>query len=204
MTEQTSKFLLPLNLQFFSEEEPPPEGDETPPEDITLSQADLDKKIEAEADRKLAKALEKKQAEWDAKLEEKLKTERKTAAEYAKMTAKEKEDAEYASRLSELEKREAELNNRQLLSQVEADLKENGLPVSFATSIVAVGDNEAIKGAINAIKKDFDEAVNEAVKGKLRQDTPPAGGGKADKSVGSRFAQSANDSVKAPENNLWN
>lgn len=164
---------LPLNIQFFAEDPVDP----TPPEDITLSQAELDKKIEAEADRKLAKALEKKQAEWQSQLDEKLAAERKTAEEYAKMTAKEKEDAAYKSRLSELEKREQELNKRQLLTQVEADLKDNSLPVSFASSLLTVGDNEQIKEAINAIKKDFDEAVNDAVKGKLRQDTPKAGGG---------------------------
>ena len=174
------KFRLPLNIQFFAE--PPanpvdPPADPAPPEDVTLTQAELDKKIEAEADRKLAKALEKKQAEWQSQLEEKLAAERKTAEEYAKMTAKEKEDAAYKSRLSELEKREQELNKRQLLTQVEADLKENGLPVSFASSLLTVGDNEQIKGAINAIKKDFDEAVNETVKDKLRQDTPKTGGG---------------------------
>lgn len=192
---------LPLNIQFFADPVDP--VDPTPPEDITLTQAELDKKIEAEADRKLAKALEKKQAEWQTQLDEKLAAERKTAEEYAKMTAKEKEDAAYKSRLSELEKREQELNKRQLLTQVEADLKDNSLPVSFASSLLTVGDNEQIKEAINAIKKDFDEAVNEAVKGKLRQETPPAGGGKPDTSVGSKFAQSANKAKDVPSNNLW-
>lgn len=166
---------LPLNIQFFSEE--PPADPVNPPEDVTLTQEELDKKIEAEADRKLAKALEKKQAEWDAKLTEKLEAERKSAEEYAKLTAKEKEDADYKKRVSELEKREQELNSRQLLSQIESDLKENSLPVSFAPSLLTVGDNEQIKEAITAIKKDFDEAVNAVVKEKLRQDTPPSGGG---------------------------
>lgn len=192
---------LPLNIQFFSEE---PSADPVdPPEDVTLTQEELDKKIEAESDRKLAKALEKKQAEWDAKLTEKLEAERKSAEEYAKLTAKEKEDADYKKRVSELEKREQELNNRQLLSQIESDLKENSLPVSFAPSLLTVGDNEQIKEAITAIKKDFDDAVNAAVKGKLRQDTPPAGGGRTDTSIGSVFAQSANKAVKAPTNTIW-
>ena len=194
---------LPLNIQFFAEPPADPPADPTPPEDITLSQAELDKKIEAEADRKLAKALEKKQAEWQTQLDEKLAAERKTAEEYAKMTAKEKEDAAYKSRLSELEKREQELNKRQLLTQVEADLKENGLPASFASSLLTVGDNEQIKGAINTIKKDFDEAVNEAVKGKLRQETPPAGNGgnKVTNSIAKLRNEMDNKQNKAPD--LW-
>lgn len=172
---------LKLDLQTFADETPPgdvtPPGDETPPADVTLSQADLDKKIEAEADRKLAKALEKKQAEWDAKLEERLKEERKSAEEYAKMTAKEKEDAEYKKRIKKLEDREKEINSRELLSQIELDLKENELPLSFAASLLNVGDNEKIKESIAGIKKDFDTAVNEKVKEALRQDTPSTGGG---------------------------
>lgn len=183
---------LPLNIQFFSEEPPAdPTDPADPPEDITLTQAELDKKIEAEADRRLTKALEKKQSEWQAQLDEKLAAERKSAEEYAKMTAKEKEDAEYKKRVSDLEKREQELNKRQLLSQVEADLKENGLPVSFASSLLTVGGNEEIKEALNAIKQDFDNAVNEAVKDKLRQDTPKTSGGVPGKKDSKSIAEMA-------------
>lgn len=165
--------MLKLNLQHFAEEGEDGEEEKEAEQPETFTKSEVDSQIS----KSVAKALERKQAEFEAQLEEKLAAERKSAEEYAKMTAKEKEDAAYKQRLSELEKREQELNQRQLLTQVEADLKESGLPVSFASSLVAVGDNEAIKEALNAIKKDFDDAVNNAVKDKLRQDTPKTGGG---------------------------
>lgn len=166
---------LKLDIQHFAESDA--EGEETPPEDVTLSQEELSKKIEAESDRKLQKALEKKQAEWESQLADKLEAERKSAEDYAKMTAKEKEDAKYKERLKELEAREKEINNRELLTQIESDLKENDLPLSFAPSLLNVGDNEKIKESIAGIKKDYDNAVNEKVKEALRQDTPSTGGG---------------------------
>lgn len=178
---------LTLNIQHFAEPADPVDPVDPvdpPPADVTLSQAELDKKIEAEADRKLAKALEKKQAEWNEKLEERLKEERKSAEEYAKMTAKEKEDAEYQKRVEKLEAREKEINNRELLSQIESDLKENDLPTTFAQSLLSIGDNEKIKESITGIKKDFDAAVAEKVKEALRQETPATGGGISPAKVG--------------------
>lgn len=167
---------LTLNIQHFAEDDPGKgDGKETDP--VTLTPEELAKKIESESDRKLAKALEKKQAEWEAQLADKLKAERKSAEEYAKMTAKEKEEAKYQERLKELEEREKEINSRELLTQIESDLKENELPLSFAKSLLSVGDNEKIKESIAGIKKDFDSAVNEKVKEALRQDVPNAGGG---------------------------
>lgn len=164
---------LTLDIQTFAEGDTDT-GEETPPEDVTLTQEELDKKIEAESDRKLQRALEKKQAEWESQLAEKLEAERKSAAEYAKMTEKEKEDAQLKKRLEELEKREKEINRRELLTQIESDLKENDLPLSFAPSLLTVEDNEQIKKTIASIKKDFTDAVDAAVKDKLKGTSPKA------------------------------
>src|SRR5699024_5076928 len=120
-------------------------------------------------------ALEKREAKMQKELEQRIEKERNEAAEYAKLTAKEQEEADYKKRIEQLEKREKELNDRQLLNQIESDLKENSLPVSFAQSLLTMKDNEKIKKAISSIKKEFDNAINEQVKEKLRQDTPGVG-----------------------------
>lgn len=190
MTYETKKHQLPLNIQFFSEEppaDPPSDPADPPAEPETFTRSEVDSQIS----KAVKNAIEKKQAEWQAQLDEKLAAERKSGEEYAKMTAKEKEDAEYKKRLSALEKREQELNTKQLHSQIESDLKEKSLPVSFASSLVSVGDNEQIKEAISGIKKDFDDAVNAAVKEKLRQDTPPSGGNIRDNKKGPSVAEMA-------------
>lgn len=167
---------LKLNLQYFSEEDPPSDPPTDPPEDppakLELTQEELDKKIEAEADRKLTKSLEKKKVEWE---QEKKKIEadaKKTAEEYAKLTAKEKEDTDYQKRIESLDKREQELNNKQLLSEVEADVKKSGFPASFAKALISIQDNQEIKTVISDLKKEWDEQQKEAVKESLRQEPP--------------------------------
>lgn len=176
MKELLEKKRLPLTLdiQCFAEGGEGGTDPETPPEEKeTFTQSEVDSQIS----KAVEKALQRKQADFEKQLEEKLAAERKSAEEYAKMTAKEKEEAKYQERLKELEAREKEINSRELLTQIESDLKENELPLSFAKSLLSVGDNEKIKESIAGIKKDFDTAVNEKVKEALRQDVPNAGGG---------------------------
>jgi len=169
---------LKLNLQFFGDpndppEDPPADPPEEDPEDkdTTFTQSEVDSQISKAVD----SALKKQQAKLEKEKQAELDKAKAEAAEYAKLTQKEKEEADYNKRVKALEDREQELNNKELLSQIESDLKENELPPSFAQSLLAIQDNEKIKESITDIKKQFDEAVNEAVKGKLRQDTPPAG-----------------------------
>ncbi|WP_139376891.1 DUF4355 domain-containing protein [Halobacillus salinus] len=172
MTELRSK-LLRLNLQHFAENDPqqdPPEDlPEDPPEgDKTFSQSDVDSAIGKAVD----KALKNQAAKLEKEKLQAIEDAKKDAANYAKMTQKEKEEADYQNRVKDLENRERELNLKQLRSEVESDLKEEGLPVEFANSLVSMDDNEKIKESIASIKKTFDKAVNDAVKEKLRQDPP--------------------------------
>ena len=198
--------MLKLDIQFFSEEPPADPVDPVdpvdPPVDITLTQAELDKKIEAEADRKLTKALEKKQTEWDESLAVKLAESQKEAERLAKLSEKERKDEELNQREKDLESRLAGIERKELLADAVAVLNEKKLPPSFAEILLAENAEKTFDN-INSFKTTFDAAVAEKVKEALRQDTPPAGGGKADSSVGSKFAQSANQAVKAPENNIW-
>ena len=55
---------------------------------------------------------------------------------------------------------------------MESDLKEKGLPTSFAESLIHLEDNEKISEVVNEIKADFDKAVQEQVKEATRQTTP--------------------------------
>ncbi|MGM0864536.1 MAG: DUF4355 domain-containing protein [Bacillota bacterium] len=189
---------LKLDLQYFAEpNEPPadPPNQDDPPNDppgkIELSSEELQKKIEAESDRKLAKALEKKQKEWESQLDQRIADAKKDAEQYAKMTQKEREVAEYKERLEELDKRERELNTKQLRSEVETDLKDEGVPAAFADSLIKLEDNEKIKEAVSSLKKEFDAAVNNAVKEKLRQDPPETGGSKLNNSSHTTKAEMA-------------
>lgn len=185
---------LPLNLQFFGEEDPPGETllddippDETPPDDATFTQSELDSQISKSVD----SALKKQQVKFEKDKQDALDKAKKDAVEYAKLSKEQQEDADYQKRIKALEDRESDLNNRQLLSEIESDLKENELPTSFAQALLSIQDNEQIKESITDIKKQFDDAVNAKVMESLRQDTPKAGGGRVSTSSTPNIAEMA-------------
>lgn len=176
---------LKLNIQFFAEEpgddpkkggEPDPDNKDKQSEPVTLTADDLQKKIEAESDRKLASALKKKQDEWEADKEAAIQAALDEKERLSKLSDKERKDAELTKREQELEKRQNEIQRKELKADAVADLSEKGLPSSFADFVLAE-DAEKTLGNINKLKETFDAAVNEAVKGRLRQEDPKAGGG---------------------------
>jgi len=169
---------LKLNLQYFAEPEPEPDPEPEPnpePDKLELTQEELDKKIEAEADRKLTKSLEKKKVEWEQEKKNIEADAKKTAEEYAKLTAKEKEDTEYKKRMEALDQRERELNDKQLLSQIETDLKDNDLSPSWSKALLSVQNIEEIKTMIVEQKKENDKTLEKMVNERLKGDPPKVG-----------------------------
>lgn len=171
---------LKLKIQHFSEppeggEEVPPKkeenpegGKETPPEDKTFTQSELDSHV--------SKAVDTALKNRDKEVEKRIEKERQEAERLAKLTEKEREKEQLTKREKDLEKRAAELERKELLSDAESTLRDKELPATFA-SVLLGEDANATLDNINNFKKSFDEAVNNAVKEKLRQDTPPAGTG---------------------------
>lgn len=146
------------------------QNNEESQENATYTQAELDRQISLTAEKIKRKAKEEAEKEYAERIEQ----ERNEAAEYAKLTQKEQEEADYKKRLDELEKREQEINKRQLRNQIEQDLKDNQLPTKLADTLVHANDNTKIKESIVEMKTWLDDAVNEQVKARLRQDTPSA------------------------------
>ncbi|MDW4355191.1 capsid assembly scaffolding protein Gp46 family protein [Staphylococcus cohnii] len=178
-----NKFLK-LNLQHFADNEGN-EGESENNNNVSVNDDDQqqgeDKKgySQSEVDSAVSKAVEKYKSKLEKQhqqeLEEAKEQARKDAESYAKLTEKEKRDKELEKRENQLKERERELNLRHLKSDVEADLRENNLPTTFAESLILIEDNEKIKETIQSIKKDFDLAVKEQVKEATRQNTPSSG-----------------------------
>lgn len=179
---QNVKQPIKLNLQFFADgeggeggegatQEPPAsktEGEESGKESKMFSQDDLNKII---SDR-----LSKERSKWEREFDEKLEREKKEAERLAKLSEKERKEEELTKKEQELADRLAELERKELKADAVADLTDKGLPATFADFLLAENAEKTLEN-INSFKKAFDDAVNEAVKGKLRQDTPPASGG---------------------------
>ncbi|MCG1584852.1 DUF4355 domain-containing protein [Staphylococcus epidermidis] len=169
---------LKLNLQHFAEDDP--NDPEVKDKQSGNDQEDDDKEIfeltQSELDSQKHKAVNKALANQEKKFEQRLKeaveNARSEAESYAKLTEKEKKDKEIEKREQALAEKEKEFRLRELKADVENDLKDKGLPTSFAESLIHLEDNEQINEVVNAIKEDFDRAVQEQVKEATRQSTP--------------------------------
>ena len=170
--------LYKLNLQFFAENEG--DSENTNEDDNKESVNDDEKKqktyTKSEVDSAISKAvdsaLKKRERKHQQDLEQAREEAKKKAESYAKLTEKEKRDKEIEEREQALAKKEKEFKLRELKSDVESDLKEKGLPTSFAESLIHLEDNEKISDVVKEIKADFDNAVQEQVKEATRQSTP--------------------------------
>ena len=170
--------LYKLNLQFFAENEG--DSENTNEDDNKESENDNDSKQETytknEVDSAISKAvdsaLKKRERKHQQDLEQAREEARKKAESYAKLTEKEKRDKEIEEREQALAEKEKEFKLRELKSDVESDLKEKGLPTSFAESLMHLEDVEKINEVVKEIKADFDNAVQEQVKEVTRQSTP--------------------------------
>ena len=91
------------------------------------------------------------------------------------MSAADKLAEEQKQREEAFKQREAELNKRELSYSTKDLLAEHGLPTDMADSLIALGDADAIKSAVETLKASVDSAVKEQVE-KAAQSTPPATG----------------------------
>lgn len=170
--------LLRMNLQYFAEDpeddpaDPPadPEGGDPKDPDVILpaSQSELDSVI----NKSVQAALKNAKKEFDDKLEKEKEKARTNAKDYANMTEEQKKEADLQARIDELEAKEKELNDKELLTNIKVDLQEKELPASFAEMLLTLQDNEKIKESIDIIKQQWDEQIAEAIKASARQKNP--------------------------------
>ncbi len=145
----------------------------------TYTQAEFDKALLAETDKRVNQALENKKAEWEKDYSERLKAEKDEAARLAKMSADERAKAEFDKRVKDFEDREAKHNAERLEFECTKQLAGEKLPVEFASMLTGV-DAEATKANIETFKKAFSKAIEDAVTEKLKGTTPKVGEGQSD------------------------
>lgn len=167
-----SKRLLKMNLQMFAEP-PATETDET----VTLTTKELQSKLDAEAEKRVAKVTAKKEAEF----QEQLKIEREKAKNegmsYGQMTEKQKQEAEEKAQREAFETEREQFYREKLTLDVSKDLRDKGLPESFADVLVLAGDKEVIATKVTELKTELDAWLAEQLKVNARQETPNETGG---------------------------
>lgn len=160
-----------LNLQHFADGE---EGGESV--EKTYTQAELDKMLQSETDKRVTEALKTAQEKWSKEYAEKLEDEKKEAERLAKLSAEEREKAKFDKERKEFEDERAQFERERLEMQVAKELANEGLDTEFA-SILMGADADASMENIKTFKASFDKAVEAAVKARLAGRTPESGSG---------------------------
>lgn len=160
-----------LNLQHFAEVEEGGEGEEK-----TYTQAELDKMLQSETDKRVTEALKTAQEKWSKEYAEKLENEKKEAERLAKLSAEEREKAKFDKERKEFEDERAQFERDRLEMQVAKELANEGLDTAFA-SILMGADADSSMENIKTFKARFDKAVEAAVKARLAGRAPESGSG---------------------------
>lgn len=160
-----------LNLQHFADGE---EGSESV--EKTYTQAELDKMLQSETDKRVTEALKTAQEKWSKEYAEKLENEKKEAERLAKLSAEEREKAKFDKERKEFEDERAQFERDRLEMQVAKELANEGLDTAFA-SILMGADADSSMENIKTFKASFDKAVEAAVKARLAGRAPESGSG---------------------------
>ncbi len=133
---------------------------------------ELQEMLQREADRRVNQAHKK----WQERQAEIIKAEKEEATKLAKMSAAERERAEFERERTEFLAEKARMEEERLLSQTEKELVLKGLDSCFAKYVIA-DTAEEINGNINKLKELFDKAVNKSVNERITTPAPKSGTG---------------------------
>lgn len=133
------------------------------PKPTTFTQAQLD----AEADKRIAKALDTAKAKW----EEEAKAREDKAKKLAKMSEADRLKAQLKDREEELNRREHDLQMQRYSIEAQKQLKEHGLSTDLVDMVLS-DDVEVTKQRIEMLSDQFNAAVQAKVAELSKQSSP--------------------------------
>ena len=136
-------------------------------EPITLTQAELDAKLQSETDKRVAQALKTAQAKWETEWTAKLETEKSEATKLAKMTAEQRKQAEFDKKVAEFEARQKEYESKALKAEAITQLATEKLPTEFADYLLGTTAEDTM-AKINVFKDTWNKAIESAVNERLK------------------------------------
>ena len=143
------------NVETVEEEKVTAEPTKTQPNDKKYSDAEVDE------------IINKKYAKWKKEQE----AEQSEAKKLKSMNADEKTKYNQDKRQAELDKREQEIAKRELMAEAKSILNERGLPVDLA-GVIDLTDADTVKASIEAIGKQWEQAVQKGIAEKLKGTQP--------------------------------
>lgn len=166
MLNDTTKL---MNLQLFSEDKTQdPQPEQAPPEQPkTFTEDEVKAQVQAEADRRVSKALETAKVKWAEEEQAKV----KQAEELAKLSEKERLAKELEIQRNEFEQEKSKFQRERLTLQTEKDLINKNLPPEFAELLVSENAEKTLE-KINMFEASWQAAIERAIDDKVKGRTP--------------------------------
>lgn len=203
--ERGNQLKYRLNLQYFSDakndivtktDEPEDKKDnledktddlenEELNEPVTFdSKEDLQKLIESESDKKLDKALRKREEKWQSELDAKVQQALKEDKRISQLSETERVEEQLTQREKDLMERENKIKLMEIRSDAVAELNERQIDTRFSEWLLADNADDTFAN-IKRFNEILDAVINSAVKESTRQEAPRLGGSNIVSSNGS-------------------
>ena len=167
-----------LNLQLFAEAEAPvvdaPAEVTEPAADAKTENTDID--VDAKIDAAVAKMQAKLEANYKKQLEAATAAAKKEEQRLQKMSDDERREAELENARKELEVKEKELKRKEIEIEMSKVLSQRGLPIGFMQYFITDSNEETlerIKTFEKAYKAEIEKGINERLKGKAPAASAP-------------------------------
>lgn len=189
-----SKYLLKLNIQYFSEEGATEGAVESAPTEPEFKAPSSQSELDSIVNKAVQTALNNQKSKSDEDFQKRVEAEIKKREDYAKLSETQKRDRDFEERQNKFNEEVAAFKQSQLIMEVKEDLLSKNLPVELAETFAKHGSAEEALKAVTVLERAFQDAVANAVKASARQTTPGASGTGFDKqmNIGQRLAKGVN------------
>jgi len=133
----------------------------------TFTEEEVQKLIQAESDKRVNQALEKKQADWKKQYETNLEEEKRKAA----MSEEDKWKDELKKQMDSFNAEKEEFKKVQLKALTLENLAKEALPATIANFVIG-SDEEATLANIASLKEAWTDALQKEVNERLKGNTP--------------------------------
>lgn len=189
-----NKYLLKLNIQYFSEEGATEGAVESAPTEPEFKAPSSQSELDSIVNKAVQTALNNQKSKSDEDFQKRVEAEIKKREDYAKLSETQKRDRDFEERQNKFNEEVAAFKQSQLIMEVKEDLLSKNLPVELAETFAKHGSAEEALKAVTVLERAFQDAVANAVKASARQTTPGASGTGFDKqmNIGQRLAKGVN------------
>jgi len=189
-----NKYLLKLNIQYFSEEGATEGAVESAPTEPEFKAPSSQSELDSIVNKAVQTALNNQKSKSEDDFQKRVEAEIKKREDYAKLSETQKRDRDFEERPNKFNDEVAAFQQSQLIMEVKEDLLSKNLPVELAETFAKHGSAEEALKAVTVLERAFQDAVANAVKASARQTTPGASGTGFDKqmNIGQRLAKGVN------------